>query len=83
MRSRMHTRSRERLVDRLVEAYVDWRETCGWVNDAYRCWTSEEVIDRELVRSRVPPYTTQGRPVGPGRGAVVYWILLTVVASHD
>jgi hypothetical protein len=39
MRSHMNARSRERLVDGLVEAYVDWRETCGWVNDAYRRWT--------------------------------------------
>ena len=31
---------RERLVDELVEAYVDWRETCARVNDAYRSWAS-------------------------------------------
>jgi hypothetical protein len=33
--------SRERLLDRLVDAYVDWREACGRVNDAYRSWSSE------------------------------------------
>jgi hypothetical protein len=27
---------KERLVDELVEAYIDWRETCAQVNDAYR-----------------------------------------------
>ena len=32
------TLSRERLVDELVEAYVDWRETCARVNDEYRSW---------------------------------------------
>jgi hypothetical protein len=32
---------RTRLVDKLVEAYVDWRETCARVNDAYRFWASE------------------------------------------
>ncbi len=37
----MNTLRRERLVDRLVEAYIDWRETCAWVSDAYRSWTSE------------------------------------------
>ena len=28
--------SRERLVDQLLEAYVDWREACARVDDAYR-----------------------------------------------
>jgi hypothetical protein len=28
--------SRERLVDQLVEAYVDWRQACARVDDAYR-----------------------------------------------
>jgi hypothetical protein len=37
----MNAGSRERLLDGLVEAYVDWRETCDWVNDAYRRWTRE------------------------------------------
>jgi hypothetical protein len=37
----MDTLSRTRLVDKLVEAYVDWRETCVRVNDAYRFWASE------------------------------------------
>ena len=33
--------SRERLVDQLVEAYVDWREACVRVDDAYRFWAGE------------------------------------------
>ena len=37
----MNTLRRQRLVDALVEAYVDWRETCACVNDAYRSWASE------------------------------------------
>jgi hypothetical protein len=37
----MNTLSRRRLVDKLVEAYVDWLETCARVNDAYRSWASE------------------------------------------
>jgi hypothetical protein len=28
--------SRKRLIDKLVEAYVDWREACVRVDDAYR-----------------------------------------------
>lgn len=37
----MNTLRRDRLLDRLVEAYIDWRETCARVSDAYRSWTSE------------------------------------------
>ena len=37
----MNTLRRERLVDGLVEAYVDWRETCDRVNDAYRSCARE------------------------------------------
>lgn len=37
----MNTLRRERLVDELVEAYVEWRETCARVNDAHRSWASE------------------------------------------
>jgi hypothetical protein len=44
----MNTLTRKRLVDELVEAYVDWRETCAQVNDAYRSWASETSL-RERV----------------------------------
>ena len=37
----MNTRSRKRLVDKLVDAYVDWRQACALVNDAYRSWARE------------------------------------------
>ena len=37
----MTTLSRKLLLDNLIEAYVDWREACGRVNDAYRSWASE------------------------------------------
>jgi hypothetical protein len=33
--------SRKRLIDKLVEAYVDWREACARVNDSYRSWANE------------------------------------------
>jgi hypothetical protein len=37
----IHRLSRKRLIDKLVAAYVDWREACARVNDAYRFWASE------------------------------------------
>jgi hypothetical protein len=37
----MNILRRERLVDELVEAYIDWRESCTRVNDAYWAWASE------------------------------------------
>ena len=30
----------KRLVDKLIEAYVEWREASRLVNDAYRSWQS-------------------------------------------
>lgn len=33
--------SRRRLIDKLVEAYVDWREACVRVDDAYRACARE------------------------------------------
>jgi hypothetical protein len=33
--------SRKRLIDKLVEAYVDWREACVRVDDAYRASVRE------------------------------------------
>jgi hypothetical protein len=37
----MNTLTRRRLADKLVEAYVDRRETCARVDDAYRFWARE------------------------------------------
>ena len=37
----MSALSRERVVDKLFEAYFDWCETCARVNDAYRFWARE------------------------------------------
>lgn len=37
----MDTLSRKRLIDSLVEAYVDWRAACTRVNDTYWSWANE------------------------------------------
>jgi hypothetical protein len=37
----MNALSRRRLVDKLLEAYVAWRETCARVDDAYCNWARE------------------------------------------
>jgi len=36
----MRKRTETRLVDRMISAYVDWREACRLVHDAYRSWAS-------------------------------------------
>lgn len=36
----MNKLSQRRLVDRLMEAYVSWREACLRVSDAYGSWAS-------------------------------------------
>lgn len=45
----MNTLTRKRLIDKLVEAYVDWREACLRLNDAYRAWASETVSPRAVA----------------------------------
>ena len=35
---------KKRLVDRLMDAYVSWREACVRVSNAYASWTSERGI---------------------------------------
>lgn len=36
----MNTLTQKRLVDRLMDAYVSWREACLRVGDAYGSWTN-------------------------------------------
>lgn len=36
----MNKISQRRLVDRMIEAYVNWREACLRVSDAYGSWAS-------------------------------------------
>jgi hypothetical protein len=37
----MNRLSQKRLVDRLMEAYVSWREACLRVSETYGCWVRE------------------------------------------
>ncbi len=41
----MNKLSQKRLVDRMTEAYVSWRETCLQVSDAYGSWASGTGLD--------------------------------------
>ena len=36
----MRKRTETRLLDKMIGAYVDWREACRLVHDAYRSWAS-------------------------------------------
>jgi hypothetical protein len=36
----MHKRTETRLVDRMISAYVSWREASRLVHDAYRSWAT-------------------------------------------
>ena len=41
----INTWQQERLVDEAVDAYVDWRDQCTAVSEAYRRWASAPVAD--------------------------------------
>jgi hypothetical protein len=42
-------RQRKRLVDEAMQAYVDWREECIAVWDAYGCWAAAGGTDAALA----------------------------------
>jgi hypothetical protein len=45
----MKRRARTRLVDDVIDAYVDWREECHYVRDAYRRWSRAPRADAMLA----------------------------------
>jgi hypothetical protein len=45
----MKARARTALVDAAVEAYVDWREECLFVWDAYRRWSRAPRADATVA----------------------------------
>jgi hypothetical protein len=38
-----------RLVDKAIEAYVDWREVCIWLNDAYLVWSRQRGSNADVT----------------------------------
>ena len=72
----MRKRTETRLVDTMISAYVEWREACREVHDAYRSWASATgprarvafsrytaALDAEERAAEV--YATLVRRVGP------------------
>jgi hypothetical protein len=47
--TQMATLQRRRLVDEAMDAYLDWREECFAVSDAYRGWAGAETTDAGLA----------------------------------
>jgi hypothetical protein len=48
----MNKLSHKRLVDRLMDAYVSWREACLQVSDAYGSWASDTGLDATFAFGR-------------------------------
>lgn len=48
----MNKMSQKRLLDGLVEAYVNWREACLRVSDAYASWVSGAGVDAKSAFAR-------------------------------
>jgi hypothetical protein len=48
----MKKRIGKRLADRLIVAYVEWRETCLLVDDAYRTWSRAPRPEEETAFTR-------------------------------
>jgi hypothetical protein len=59
----MNRLRRERLLDELVEAYVDWREACAHVHDAYRFWGTGRPARTGSRSTCIPRHST--RKSGP------------------
>ena len=45
----MASRLRSELVDELMDAYVDWREECNALRDAYDRWSTASPDERSLA----------------------------------
>src|ERR1700749_4259738 len=75
----MNTLRQERLVDELVEAYIDWRETCARVNDALRgraqrarvATSRSSCIRPRSTPKSGPPRSTPGLSGAPTRCRVL------------
>jgi hypothetical protein len=63
----MRKRTETRLVDRMIGAYVDWREACRLVHEAYRSWA-----DPTGLRARVAFWRYTAALDAEERAAEVY-----------
>ena len=45
----MASRARSELLDELMDAYVDWREECNALRDAYDRWSTASPDERSLA----------------------------------
>ena len=45
----MASRARSELVDELMDAYVDWREECFALEEAYARWSTVALDDRNVA----------------------------------
>lgn len=45
----MTSRLRRELIDHLMDAYIDWREECITLGDAYERWLTVAVAERSLA----------------------------------
>ena len=45
----MSTQVRSELIDVLMDVYVDWREECIALRNAYQRWSSVRIAERELA----------------------------------
>ena len=46
---KLEAQSRSKLIDELMDRYVDWREQCLAVGKAYERWSGGPSADRELA----------------------------------
>jgi hypothetical protein len=45
----MNTQVRPQLIDELMDMYVEWREACIALREAYEHWSSVRVAERKLA----------------------------------
>jgi hypothetical protein len=62
---------RHRLVDEAIERYVDWREACAAVRDAYELWTRAPAHERPLSFAAYRAALDQEEAAATVYGAVV------------
>jgi len=50
------------LIDELMDAYVEWREECRFLLQAYENWADFPMHERELAFARIAPHWTGNKP---------------------